>query len=424
MIFDVRDYGAVGDGKTLNTKAIQACIDACAAAGGGRVLLENGVYVSGTVRLKSFIDFHIASNATFLGSEKCEDFPSMTDHTHIDPEKCPRNGSSCFILAEEAENVSLSGMGKIDGNGQHFIKPKENNHQAHWKKYERIGPQTPPRVVFFCGCRHARIENIGIYNSPSGWAFWIHDCDDVVIHGVTVDSNLEYPNNDGIHINCSRDVAVSDCNIKASDDALVVRANSVTLKENKVCERVSISNCNLISHCGGIRIGWLRDGVVRNCTFSDLSITDTRDGVLITFPWRGPDAIPDEGREDSVIENISFHNIVMDRIHNHPIHIKVDDHENTRNRIGSIDKLYFTGIRCRGLKFPSLEGSARYPLSEITFTDCTFDREDRTEEYGPLEFRDEEVRFTEVLGKEMFAHVNDLTLNNTRFRDLRKKAQK
>ena len=415
MIFDVRDYGAVGDGKTFDTQAIQRCVDACAAAGGGRVLLENGVFLTGTLILKSYIDFHISANATLLGSPNCEDYPPLLGLKHIDAEKCPRKRASCLLFAEEAEGLSVSGLGQIDGNGQHFVKLRTDGNS--WKRYERINAETPPRVVFLCGCRHCRLENISIVNQPSGWAYWIHDCDDIAMNALTVKASLEYPNNDGIHINSSRDITVTNCNITASDDALIVRANNVTLPENKVCERVAVTNCNLISHCGGIRIGWINDGTVRNCTFSDLTITDSRNGVLITMPWRGPDRIPDEGREESVIENITFDNLVMDRIHDHPVRIKIDDREGTRVRCKRVSRLFFRGIKCRGLQFPSLEGSRRCKLEDIYFNDCIFEKEDRSAEYGELVFDPAQFTCKEIHGECFMAKVHNLYLENTRFID-------
>lgn len=419
MIFNVKDFGAVGDGKTFDTKAIQSCVDACAEAGGGQVFLENGTFLTGTVILKSYIDFHISANAVVLGSPNCEDYPLITGHTHIDPELCPRFRSSCLIFAEEAINLSISGMGVIDCNGEHFVKLKKTVN--HWKKYERISTETPPRVVFFTGCKHVRVTDVSMINQPSGWSYWIHDCDDVCMQRLNIDANLEYPNNDGIHINSSRDVTVSDCNIKSSDDAIIVRANNSSLKENKICERIAVTNCNIISHCGAIRIGWINDGTVRNCTFSNLCVTDSRNGVLITLPWRGPDRVADEGREESVIENITFDNLVMDRTFSYPIRIKIDDREETRIKCRYVGKLYFRGIKCRGLEFPSLEGSRNCKLTDIYFNDCIFEKEDQTQEYGDFKFLKEETVYSEVFSSEFITNTQDIFFNNTRFKDNRKK---
>lgn len=413
-IFDIREFGAIGDGKTMNTAAIQAAIDACAEAGGGRVLLSEGTYLTASIVLKSFVDFHIEATAVLLGSPNCEDYPHWKTK-HMDDTLLPRRRASALIFAEECENVSITGLGAIDANGEAFVEIAPNPTQ--WKKYQRIHDNTPPRVVFFAGCRNLRLEDITIRNTPGGWAVFLHDCDDAAVTRIHIKANLEYPNNDGLHINCSRDITVSDCNITASDDALIVRANSSSLPENKVSERIAITNCNLISHCGAIRLGWLNDGIIRNCTFSDLTVTDSRNVVLVTLPWRGPDRIPDEGREESHIENISFDNIIADRLHSHPIRIKIDDHENTRVKKGVIRSIFFRGVHCRGAEWPSIEGRSDFPVENLSFSHCSFEKVPYDSSFGPLRFLPEECRVCEPCGKELFSHVKNLMLDETTFSD-------
>ena len=145
---------------------------------------------------------------------------------------------------------------------------------------------------------------------PAGWSYWIHDCDRVQIDGLKILANVRYPNNDGIHVNFSRDVTISDCIIETGDDSLVVRANSRSLKENKTCERVIISNCSLRSWSAGIRIGWTNDGVIRDCSFSNIVMHDTSVGIALVLPRRkDAPGWTDYGREATEIESLSFNNI-------------------------------------------------------------------------------------------------------------------
>lgn len=414
LTFDVRDYGAVGDGETMNTQAIQSAIDACAEAGGGRVVLENGVYLTCPIRLRSYVELHLEANATLLGSPNCEDYHKWDDLKILNQENLPRGSAACLVFAEACHHIALTGRGTIDANGEHFVKlvPEETRNQ--WKPYERINTSTPPRVVFFACCQKVLVEDVTLTNAPGGWAYFIHDCDDVRMTRLTVDTDLRYPNNDGIHINCSRDVNVSDCNIVSSDDALIVRANSYSLPENKVCERITISNCNLTSHCGGIRLGWIKDGTIRDCSFSNLVMTLCRNGVLMTYPWRGPDRIADEGREKTLIENIHFENIIMDRTYSHPIRLKVDDHENTRADMAGIRKLYFHGIHARALAWPSLEGRPDCRPDEIEMTDCSFELMKRTPEFDPYHTIPNPIR-KEIYGQQIFSNISNLRMNNTVF---------
>ena len=111
MIVNIKDFGAVGDGKTLNTAAIQKAIDTVGEKG-GRVLIEDGIYMTGTIRYKSNVEIHIASDATLLGSPDCNDYPEQQT-THVNTARLPRFRNACLIFAEECENISLTGMGKI-----------------------------------------------------------------------------------------------------------------------------------------------------------------------------------------------------------------------------------------------------------------------------------------------------------------------
>ncbi|MBR7098912.1 MAG: hypothetical protein IKC59_05805 [Clostridia bacterium] len=372
MICNIKDFGAIGDSTTLNTQAIQKAIDVCFENGGGQVLVTDGTYMFGTIILRSDVELHIAANATLLGSPKCEDYPERADVKHVDSKKLPRWRNACYIYCEDSENVSITGMGTIDCNGGAFVEPEEK--QSHWK-YKRIDAPTPPRVVFFAGCKNVRIEHVTMINQPAGWSYWIHDCDRVSFDHVKIFAEVEYPNNDGIHINSSRNVTISNCDITCGDDCLVVRANNASLPENKVCEKVSVTNCNLTSYSGGIRIGWKNCGVIRNCTFSNLVMTDTSVGIDIHLPHFTFDPtkmyIIDCGREATLIENISFDNIMMDNVYAEPVKILI--HDDPETKVEAIRNLYFSNIHARGPRGISLKGRAQNRLDNIRFSNCTFE---------------------------------------------------
>jgi len=384
MVFDIRDFGAIADGKTLNTVAIQKSINACRNNGGGRVLVSGGVYMFGTIILYSNIELHIDATATLLGSPRCEDYPERSDVKHVNSNKLPRFRNACYIYCEESENVSITGMGKIDCNGESFVEPEVN--PRHWL-YKRIDAPTPPRVVFFAGCKNVKIEDVTMVNQPAGWSYWIHDCDYVSFDKVKIFAEVEYPNNDGIHINSSRNVTISNCDITCGDDCLVVRANNASLSENKICERVSVTNCNLTSYSGGIRIGWKNCGVIRNCTFSNIVMTDTSMGVDISLPHFTFDPTKmytiDMGREATLIENISFNNIIMDNVYGEPVRIKLAD--NPETLIEGVRNLSFSNIQARGPRGILLKGREENHLDNIRFSDCVFEITDYSA------FRNEEM---------------------------------
>lgn len=372
MIYRIKDFGAVADGKTLNTKAIQDAIDTCAANGGGRVLVEDGVYMFGTIVLRSNVNLHIEANAVLLGSGNISDYPERDDVKHVESAMLPRWQNACYIYCEESENVSITGMGKIDCNGKSFVKPEME--MCGWK-YSRIKGPTPPRVIFFAGCKNVKFEDFTVVNQPAGWCFWISDCSYVTCRSLRINSDVEYPNNDGLHINSSQNVTVADCDIVCGDDCVVVRANNSSLKENKICEKVTVTNCNLTSYSGGIRVGWCCDGTIRNCTFSNLVMTDTTVGIDIRLPAIERDPkLPhtaDVGREETLIENLSFDNIVMDKIFAEPVKIHIADDANVC-RVKAIRNLHFSNIHANSPQGIQVEGREENIVENITFSDCTF----------------------------------------------------
>ena len=372
MVYDIRDFGAVADGVTLNTKAIQNAIDACAKNGGGRVTVENGTYMFGSIQLFSNVELHIAANATLLGSPNCEDYPEKSDIKHVNSARLPRWQNACYIFCEESENVSITGMGKIDCNGTNFVEPGQA--VCNWQ-YKRIDAPTPPRVIFFTGCKNVKFEDITMVNQPAGWSYWIHDCDFVSVDRIKIFAEVQYPNNDGVHINSSRNVTVSNCNIVCGDDCIVVRANNASLAENKVCERVTVTNCNLISYASGIRIGWKNDGVIRNCTFSNIVMTDTSVGIGIVLPgFKFDPAVrrtADTGREATLIERLSFDNIVMDATYGEPVEIKVENAEDTY--VTAVRDISFSNLRSSGPRGILLRGREQNPIENISFSNCVFE---------------------------------------------------
>lgn len=369
--FNLRDFGAAGDGKTLDTAAIQKAIDECSAAGGGRVVAEGGVFVTGTVHLKNGVELHVEANASILGSPEWSDWKDQPAAKHISTEFCPRKRSAALIFADEAENIAITGRGTIDGNGMAFVEKDPNSASGQLRR--RLGiDKSPPRLVLFAGCRRVKVVDVSISYPPAGWSFWVHDCDDVVFDRVSIFADVDFPNADGIHVNCSRDVRISNCNIETGDDCIIVRANSASLRENKPCERVVVANCTLRSYSAGVRIGWVNDGTIRDCTFSNLAIRDSVCGLGLLLPAAGPrDKEPDQGREATKVENLSFSNIVMDRIYARPIYVEITSNETTR--VEKVRNLRFSNITARGLMHPIVSAPREGIVEDIFFSDCLFE---------------------------------------------------
>jgi polygalacturonase len=270
----------------------------------------------------------------------------------------------------------------------------------HAWTYRRIATPTPPRVVFFTGCENVKVEDVTMTNQPSGWSYWIHDCAYVSFDKVKILADVHYPNNDGIHINCSHDVSISNCFITCGDDSIVIRANSISLAENKPCERICVSNCTLTSYTNGIRIGWINDGVIRNCVFSNLVITDSKRGVSIALPYRirqsGNVRIVDPknpvstdvGREDTHIENLLFDTVLMSDIYQKPIVIEISQNKDVRCK--AIENIRFSNVHATALEHPCFKGRPSTPLGDIYFYNCSFTVKDEID--GEKSTHEEAVR--------------------------------
>ncbi len=384
MDFNILNYGAAAGGEALNTNAIQAAIDACNQAGGGRVVVPNGTFLTGGIWLKSGVDLHLESGAVLLGSPNVCDYPNRENLKHVNTQMLPRFSSACLIFAEEAENISLSGMGTIDCNGKCFVEPHDDEKEGWrlgWGFHRIYGLNTPPRVVFFAGCKNVRVQDLTMVNQPAGWSYWIHDCDFVTFDRVKIDCDVQYPNNDGIHINSSRNVTISNCSITCGDDCIIVRANNSSLAENKVCEKVVVTNCNLTSYSAAIRIGWTNDGIIRNCTFSNIVMTDCSRGISMVLPYlkrvQADPATADVGREATLVENLSFSNIIMHGTNSNPIAIELNESEDVMCR--GIQNIYFDNVHASSPEFPIIKGRPSCRFKNIWFTNCSFEVTDGSE---------------------------------------------
>jgi polygalacturonase len=403
---DIREFGAVGDGKTMNTVSVQQAIDNCGEAGGGRVTIAGGSYLCGFIQLRSGVELHLDADGVLLASDSPDDFPDIeTDFWRT--EFAPRFNRRCFIYAEGCKRIAITGRGRINCQGEKYCEKVPPGTVNNIWIFTRSKKDSPARMVFFIGCEDVLIEDVTMVEPAAGWSYWICDCDRVNVDRIRILANLHHPNSDGIHINCSRDVTVSNSFIRCGDDAIICRAYSSVLKEPKPCERVTITNCTLTSYCNAIRIGWYNDGVIRDCNFSNIVITNSNCGIGIVLPstpetGRGSD----QGEEHTLIERISFDNITIDRNYCEPVSIKIED----RCLVQAIQDISFRGIRSVSRLMPCLYGRSDVKLKNISFSDSEF-------VIKPVEIHLDvpPQRSSNADGALFFSNAENITLQGVRF---------
>ncbi len=288
-VYDIRTFDAVPGGKRLCTRAIQKAIDRCAERGGGTVYFPPGVWLSGTLNLRSHVTLEIEAGGCLLGSANPADFPeqparfrSYTDH-YV---------RQALIRGEGLEQVAIRGRGTIDGQGGKF----------RWKEYKNR-----PYVIRLVQCRDVLVEGITLRDAPM-WMQHYLACERVRIHGITVHDMATY-NNDGIDIDGCRDAVVSDCTILSLDDALCLKSTS-----NRPCENVTIANCVLSSHCNALKMGTESVGGFRNITVTNCAISSPPPANPIDGNSRGISGIALELVDGGRLEGVTVSNVTIDGV--------------------------------------------------------------------------------------------------------------
>ncbi len=311
--FDILEFGAIPDGKTKNTQAIQKAIDACHQAGGGMVLCGAGSFLTGSLTLKSNVELHLTAGCRIVGSTSLADYADFTASGFIG-ENAPEKSTKYLIGAVDAENIAITGPGEINGSGLAFYEVKSTTGKLS-------KPPTPrPRLVMLFKCRNVRFEDTSFIDSPC-WTFWLMQCREVNVHRVKISGNRRMRNIDGIDIDSCRNVTVSDCLIDTEDDCIVLRAIQNMFDAPAVCENVTVNNCVLDSQCQGIRIGCPGDALIRNCAFSNLVIKSAVNGITIDHPKC---YLPEGNRGSADIHDITFSNMIINCGAN-PIRLHVED---------------------------------------------------------------------------------------------------
>ncbi|HSV15717.1 MAG TPA: glycoside hydrolase family 28 protein [Tepidisphaeraceae bacterium] len=375
-VFDVRDFGGVGDGKTLNTAAFSRAVAAAEAAGGGTVRVGPGRYLTGTIMLKSNVTLDLDAAATLLASESPDDFPL------VDEVWTPgRQVRGPLIYAVDAQRVAVTGRGVIDGQGRKWWEPilaakaKRKAGAASSPATEPVASATSPgdwqygrpRLIRFVRCSDVVVEHVTLQNAPE-WNIHPLLCERIRIDGVTIFAPVPSPNTDGINVESCRNVQISNCRVDNGDDSITLKSglDEAGRRMGKPCEDITISNCVIYHGHGGVTIGSEMSGGVRNVTVSNCVFHGTDNGIRIKSQ---------RGR-GGVVEGVAVSNIVMQDVP-HPFTIttfyagkdKPGDVYPVDAGTPTFRDFLFSSITARGAKEAgSITGLREKPIADITFS--------------------------------------------------------
>lgn len=359
---DIIALGAKGDGITKNTAIIQRAIDSVTRAGGGTVFIPAGTFVSGTLYLRSHVTLELSAGATLLAS------PDRADYNADD--FCPQNqvfaqenvSGAHFIVALEAEHVTICGQGRIDGNRKAFMNEPDRQTPAAQRPRFKRPTWRPAQMLYFCESNHLRVQGVELFNAPY-WTCFFHGCEHVFADGLRIYTDPRGYNNDGIDIDSCSHVVVSNCDIETEDDSITLRGNPRSLKNpNRVCEYVTVSNCILQSPCNALRIG-VGTGVVRRCLLNNIAIHNTRTGICLIAAYNG--------KGGCTLEDITLSNFFLDCLR--PVMLASDTAGPNEKPCVPIRDITFSEIHAKGRWTSSFFGNADCNTRNIRIDNSVFE---------------------------------------------------
>jgi polygalacturonase len=364
-IFSVLDFGARGDGIHDDTAPVQKAVDACVANGGGQVLLPGGkTFLTGAITLGSGVDFHLARGAVLKGSARWQDYGT----------------AGALIFAKDATNLSLSGDGIIDGNGEALWQTLADetaggdaNKPGWWPQSfcgiwwpfgrstndQSLTPGRPMQIILI-GCRQVRLRDFTIRNAPS-WTVHPVGCDDLAIDSISIHNDPDTANNDGLDLDHCKNVRVANCHIDTADDGIVIK-NTPNFVSFGASENITVTGCTIVSRSAGLKIDEIYTSPgVRNVVFDACTIHSNR-GLCI------------QSRDIGDIENVLFSNMTIETQvqpqkwwgAGEPIYVS-NLPRNGTGPLGHVRQIRFSNLLCRGENGIYLRGCAQQPLEDIVF---------------------------------------------------------
>ncbi|MBI4977766.1 MAG: right-handed parallel beta-helix repeat-containing protein [Spirochaetes bacterium] len=411
--FDITAYGAKADGTTMNTASVQRAVDACSAAGGGRVVIPAGVFLTAGILLKDNVTLYLEAGATLRAPRELSQYD---------------NKQRIFIAADSATNIGIAGPGILDGSGDAFWVKDEKyrekkdtwsgaSHNA-WKAIPR------PSNIRISKCRGVSVMNVMITNSPS-WTLHVSSCDNVIVDNVTIRNPLHGPNTDGIDINMCREVMVANCDISTGDDAIVLKATSAA--DRRVSRNITVSNCRIETECQAFKIGTETLDGFENIVFRDSFIYNRSSDP----GERASAGIALEAVDGGTVNGVVVSNIVMTNVRA-PIFIRLGNRGNGQpagKKIpGALKNVVIENITAyHSLMESSVTGIPGYRVENVTLRNIDIELEGGGEKaWAAVAVKEAEDSYPapRMFGVRLPAygffcrHVKGLSFSNVRFRNL------
>jgi polygalacturonase len=293
-VFDVRQFGAKGDGRTLDTAAIQKALEACGRAGGATVKFSPGIYLSQPITIRTKTTMLLEAGATLLASPTQSDFLKGGG----DWLKAKSGGDFIpFISGKDLTDVTFTGKGTIDGNGAVWWEEAE-------KARQKVSGYTLPRpnLIVLTRCKNVRLENLTVQNSPK-FHFVPTECEGVVISNVTILAPEHAANTDAIDPSACKNVLITKCRIDVGDDNVAIKAGKKVAGREFASEDITVTDCTFL-HGHGMSIGSETGGGVRNVTVKNCTFENTENGIRIKS----------QAGKGGAVENISYSDITMKNV--------------------------------------------------------------------------------------------------------------
>lgn len=317
---NILDFGAVPDGKTLNTLAIQTAIDAANEKGGARVIVPEGRFLTGALFMKSGTDLHIQENAVLLGSTNPKNYFKI-------------NRWKGLIMSDNQHDLSITGRGEIDGQGRELALHIDSLFYAglidsNQYNFVEMRPKyyLRPQLIEFVNCKNIVVKNVTLKNA----ACWVqtHDkCENILIDSVRTESDA-YWNNDGIDISDCKNVRITNCYVNSADDGICLKSHD----EAYTCDSIYIANCTVRSSASAIKFGTRSHGGFKNVVIENIKVYDT---------FRSAIAI--ESVDGGSLENVLVQNIDASNTGN-AIFIRLG-HRTKKNPVGTLRNITLKNIR-------------------------------------------------------------------------------